>query len=151
MIASCICDEWNYKHILCNENPEYLLHDGRVKNRIQRRFRSDFEQASASLESGSISSLTILSSKWLPYIMLRITQLNGFQCIIQATRPIMFTLVQKRLTTPDSRSAAHRTVSEAVVAIVRTCVETASTSLKILQLLHDQCLIGQQVSICLPT
>jgi len=54
----------------------------------------------------------------------------------------MFTLVQKRLGSPGGILGAQRNVSEAVIAMIKTCVGAATTSMKILKILHEKGLIG---------
>lgn len=50
----------------------------------------------------------------------------------------MFNLVQKRLAHPGSILASQGNASDAVVSMIKTCVGAATTSLKILHILHEQ-------------
>jgi hypothetical protein len=64
----------------------------------------------------------------------------------------MFTLVKQRMAPPGDEIA--KTVSDAVVALLQTCIGAATTIIKILSTLHEQDLIGtcfKKRSFFLPT
>ncbi len=107
-------------------------------------------------EPGSISRVS--ATLHLAYYQVCITLIfiifeNAYfhlhQCTILATRPIVFTLVQRQLT-PNDTFSHGRLVSDPVVAILKTCVGAASTIIRILSVLHDQGLIGKSVIKSLP-
>lgn len=64
-----------------------------------------------------------------------------YQCTIIATRPIMFVLVKQRLAPFLNWLPGLRSVSEPVVALLKTCVGAATTILRILSILHRQDLV----------
>ena len=59
-----------------------------------------------------------------------------------STRPIMFVLLQQRLAPLLDGRPVVKTVSEPVIALLKTCVGAATTIIKILSVLHGQDLIG---------
>jgi hypothetical protein len=69
-----------------------------------------------------------------------ITQVE--QCTIIATRPIMFVLVKQRLAASFIGPPAIETVSESVIALLKSCVGAATTIIRILSILHEQDLVG---------
>jgi hypothetical protein len=62
------------------------------------------------------------------------------------SRPIVFTLVQQRLTFSGHESSMAMTVSDSVVAVLQACIGAATKVIKILCTLHDQDLIGPYLS-----
>lgn len=70
-----------------------------------------------------------------------------YQCTIMATRPIMFALVQQRLTANNPGPRMVKTVSEPVTVLLKTCIRAATTIIKILTKLQEQDLVGKRVLI----
>lgn len=63
------------------------------------------------------------------------------QCIMLATRPLLFYLVQRRLTTENAR-CKDRELSATVKALIATCLDAAASSLSIVAKLHEHDLLG---------
>ena len=60
------------------------------------------------------------------------------QCIILAIRPVLLCLLENKL-----QSSTTSPLSDAVVALLRVCVESAVQVLKIVQALKTQTLVGK--------
>ena len=58
------------------------------------------------------------------------------------TRPIMFVLAKQRLSPILNGLPIVKTLSEAVLALLKTCVGAATTILKIFSVLHERDLVG---------
>ncbi|KAK5021771.1 hypothetical protein LTS07_010666 [Exophiala sideris] len=69
-------------------------------------------------------------------------QLMYYQCAIMTIRPIMFVLAKQRLAPNLNGLPIVKTLSEAVLALLKTCVGAATTVIKILSVLHERDLVG---------
>ncbi|EXJ81572.1 hypothetical protein A1O1_07636 [Capronia coronata CBS 617.96] len=68
-------------------------------------------------------------------------QIMYYQCTIMTTRPILFVLAKQRLAPILNGLPIVKTLSEAVLALLKTCVGAATTAIKILSVLHERDLI----------
>ncbi|KIV86015.1 hypothetical protein PV11_01658 [Exophiala sideris] len=68
-------------------------------------------------------------------------QLMYYQCAIMTTRPIMFVLAKQRLAPALNGLPIVKTLSEPVLALLKTCVGAATTVIKILSVLHERDLV----------
>ncbi len=64
------------------------------------------------------------------------------QCTILATRPIMFVLLKRRLAPLLNGLPVATTISEPVVALLKTCVGAATSIIRVLSILHAQDVVG---------